>query len=53
LDDNIAYSEYVAENLDKSINYQGMIVEKLNGGKLFESKGQRFPSLEDAGFENL
>jgi hypothetical protein len=53
LDDNIAYSEYVAENLDKSINYQGMIVERLNGGKLFESAEESFPSLHDAGFENV
>ena len=56
LDDNIAYSEYLAENLDKSIDYQGLIVEKLNdsGNKLFESNGgDSFPSLEDAGFEDL
>jgi hypothetical protein len=53
LDDNIAYSEYIAENLDKSINYQGMIVERLNGGKLFESTEETFPSLHDAGFENV
>jgi hypothetical protein len=53
LDDNIAYSEYIAENLDKSINYQGMIVERLNGGKLFESAEETFPSLHDAGFENV
>jgi hypothetical protein len=53
LDDNIAYSEYIAENLDKSINYQGMIVERLNGGKLFESAEESFPSLHDAGFENV
>ena len=55
LDDNIAYSEYIAENLDKSIDYQGMIVERLNGNKLFESvEGEdNFPSLEDAGFENI
>ena len=55
LDDNIAYSEYIAESLDKSIDYQGMIVERLNGNKLFESvEGEdNFPSLEDAGFENI
>ena len=55
LDDNIAYSEYIAESLDKSIDYQGMIVERLNGNKLFESvEGEEnFPSLEDAGFENI
>ena len=55
LDDNIAYSEYIAENLDKSIDYQGMIVERLNGNKLFESVDgdENFPSLEDAGFENV
>jgi hypothetical protein len=53
LDDNIAYSEYIAENLDKSISYQGMIVEKLNSGKLFESVEESFPSLQDAGFENI
>jgi len=55
LDDNIAYSEYIAENLDKSIEYQGMIVERLNGNKLFESVegDENFPSLEDAGFENI
>ena len=54
LDDNIAYSEYIAENLDKSISYQGMIVERLNGGKLFESaEGEAFPSLQDAGFDNV
>jgi len=50
LDDNIAYSEYIAESLDKSVDYQGMIVEKLNGGKLFESKGEQFPTLESVGF---
>ena len=54
LDDNIAYSEYIAENLDKSVEYQGMIVEKLNGNKVFESNNEEeFPSLEDAGFENI
>ena len=62
LDDNIAYSEYIAENLDKSINYQGMIVEKLNafGSKRIneglegeEEEGQAFPSLGDAGFEDV
>jgi hypothetical protein len=56
LDDNIAYSEYIAESLDKSISYQGMIVEKLNskGGRVFESNGEEsFPSLTDAGFENV
>ena len=53
LDDNIAYSEYVAESLDKSIEYQGMIVEKLNGGKLFESNEETFPTLQDAGFEDV
>ena len=61
LDDNIAYSEYIAENLDKSINYQGMIVEKLNSsiGKRInegledEEEAQAFPSLGDAGFEDV
>ena len=53
LDDNIAYSEYIAENLDKSISYTGMIAEKLNGGKLFESAEENFPSLNAAGFESL
>jgi hypothetical protein len=53
LDDNIAYGEYIAENLDKSINYQSMIVERLNGGKLFESTEESFPSLHDAGFEDV
>jgi hypothetical protein len=54
LDDNIAYSEYVAENLDKSISYQGLISEKLNNVKLFESMGgETFPTLDDAGFENI
>ena len=51
LDDNIAYSEYLAENLDKSISYAGMITEKLNGGKLFESAEENFPSLHAHGFE--
>jgi hypothetical protein len=40
LDDNIGYSEYLAESLDKSINYQGMIVERLNGNKLNEGFGE-------------
>jgi len=53
LDKNIAYAEYIAENLDKSINYQSMIVERLNGGKLFESTEESFPSLHDAGFEDV
>ena len=53
LDDNIAYSEYIAENLDKSISYAGMIAEKLNGGKLFESAEEAFPTLNAAGFESL
>ena len=53
LDDNIAYSEYVAENLDKSITYAGMISEKLNGGKVFESTGEKFPSLLESGFEMI
>jgi len=53
LDDNIAYGEYIAESLDKSISYQGMIVERLNGNKLFESKGTVLPTLEDVGFENI
>ena len=53
LDDNIAYSEYIAENLDKSISYAGMIAEKLNGGKLFESAEEAFPTLNSAGFESL
>ncbi len=51
LDDNIAYSEYIAENLDKSISYAGMITEKLNGGKVFESVEDNFPSLTAHGFE--
>ncbi len=51
LDDNIVYSEYVAENLDKTISYAGMISEKLNGGKLFESTTESFPTLEESGFE--
>ena len=51
LDDNIAYSEYIAENLDKSISYSGMITEKLNGGKVFESVEDNFPSLGAHGFE--
>ena len=51
LDDNIVYSEYVAENLDKTISYAGMISEKLNGGKLFESNTESFPTLEESGFE--
>jgi hypothetical protein len=53
LDDNIAYSEYIAENLDKSISYAGMIAEKLNGGKLFESAEEAFPTLNAAGFSSL
>ena len=53
LDDNIAYSEYIAENLDKTVSYAGMISEKLNGGKMFESKSNGIPTLEDAGFELL
>ncbi len=60
LDDNIAYSEYIAENLDKSINYQGMIVEKLNLGSRKINEGledeegnEEFPSLQDAGFEDV
>jgi len=52
LDDNIAYSEYIAENLDKSVSYTGMIAEKLNSSKgILESKGERFPTLEEVGFE--
>jgi len=53
LDDNIAYSEYIAENLDKTVSYTGLIAEKLNGGKLLESAGSSFPTLEDAGFEMI
>ena len=30
-----------------------MIVERLNGGKLFESVEENFPSLHDAGFEDV
>jgi hypothetical protein len=30
----------IAESLDKSINYQGMIVERLNGNKLNEGFGE-------------
>ena len=52
LDDNIAYSEYIAENLDKSVSYTGMIAERLNAGRgLNESRGDRFPTLEEVGFE--
>jgi hypothetical protein len=52
LDDNIAYSEYIAENLDKSVSYTGMIAERLNAGRgLNESRGERFPTLEEVGFE--
>jgi len=52
LDDNIAYSEYIAEGLDKSISYQGLIVEKLNGKVNENNSYDKFPSLEDAGFED-
>jgi hypothetical protein len=43
--------------LDKSINYQGMIVEKLNLRKLGKvnethDEDHSFPSLSDAGFES-
>jgi hypothetical protein len=50
LDDNIAYSEYIAENLDKTISYAGLITEKLNGGRLNESEGAGYPTI-DAHFE--
>ena len=53
LDDNIAYAEYIAENLDKNISYAGMISERLNGGKVFESNEEKFPTLEEVGFEML
>ena len=53
LDDNIAYSEYIAENLDKTVSYAGLITEKLNKGRINESAGTSFPTLEDAGFEMI
>ena len=53
LDDNIAYSEYIAESLDKTVSYAGLIAEKLNGGRLNENAGNKFPTLEESGFETI
>jgi hypothetical protein len=43
------YSEYIAENLDKTVSYAGMIAEKLNGDKLNESAGKSFPTFRRNG----
>ena len=52
MDDNIAYGEYIAENLDKTVAYAGLIAEKLNNNKINESYSSLgLPTLEEWGFE--
>jgi len=53
LDNNISYVDYIAESLDKNISYSAMIAEGLNGGKVFENNGIKFPSPTEAGFESI